>query len=117
MSRIERINQQIKREVGDMLEKEIQDPRVRFVTITGVEVSRDLQYAKISFTVLGDHQKAEIALEGLNQAKGFIRRMIGQRVRMRYTPEPRFVFDQSVEYAARIEQKLEEIKNEDRKNN
>lgn len=112
MSRMDRINETMKREIGLIVTAEVKDPRLEFVTITQVEVTRDLQHARIFFSVLGDQQKIVRAQEGLNSAKGFIRRLIGQRIRMRFTPDIEFVYDRSLEYSARIEKTLEEIRHE-----
>jgi len=104
MSRIDRINEMVKREISVMLLEEIRDPRIKFVTVTRVDVSKDLQHAKVFYSVLGhDHKAAE---EALQNAKGFIRRLVGQRVVMRYTPEIDFIFDKSIEYSDRIEKTL-----------
>lgn len=110
MDRINKVNQAIKREVSDILNTELQDPRFRFVTITAAEVSRDLQYAKIFYSVLGDEQKAIQAQEALNSASGHVRKLVGQRVRMRYTPQIEFIFDRSIEHSIRIENAIERIK-------
>jgi len=112
MDRISKINEQVKREIGLILQQEMQDPRLQFVTITGVEVSKDLQHAKVYFSALGDHEQAEKAQDSLNNARGLIRRMLAQRLQLRYTPEITFFFDKSIEYGARIDQALEEMHNE-----
>ena len=110
MVRIERVNQLMKREVSSMIQRDIQDPRLEFVTITNVVVSKDLRYAKISFSVLGPGERIRAAQDALDGARGFVRKLVGQRVRMRYTPEIEFVYDRSLEYSARIEEALNEIK-------
>ena len=112
MARIDRINQTMKREISSILQAEVKDPRLQFVTINQVEVSRDLQHARVYFSILGDPSQTEKVEEGLNSARGFVRKLVGQRVRMRYTPEIEFVFDRSVEYGARIEETLEDIRSE-----
>ena len=112
MDRMDRINQAIKEEISNIVQREVKDPRLGFVTITQTEVSRDLQHARIYFSVLGEKEKVDAAQEGLDSARGFIRKLIGQRVRMRFTPEIEFVFDRSIEYGIRIEEALAEIKNE-----
>ena len=112
MGRMDKINEAMRREIGEIILKEIKDPRLEFVSITQVNVSRDLQHARVFFSSLGDQGRALKALEGLNSAKGFIRKLVGQRVRMRFTPDIEFVHDRSLEYSARIEQTLEEIRHE-----
>ena len=117
MPRIERINQQMKREISFILQRELGDPRFQFVTIISVDVSRDLRYAKVRFSVLGKPEQAKIAEAGLNHARGAIRKLVGQRISMRYTPELDFIYDQSLEYSASIDEALEGIRNELQKNN
>ncbi|OGX09060.1 MAG: ribosome-binding factor A [Omnitrophica WOR_2 bacterium GWA2_47_8] len=112
MDRIEKVNEQMKREISHILQADLKDPRVQLSTITQVVVSRDLRHAKVSFSVLGDAKKVREAQESLNKARGYIRKLIGERINLRYTPEIDFVYDKSIEYSARIEQALEEIKNE-----
>ena len=112
MDRIARINQAIKEEVSQIIQREVKDPRLGFVTITQVEVSRDLQHAKVYFSVLGDAVKIDDVQHGLDSARGFIRKLIGQRIRMRYTPEISFYYEQSLEYGMRIEKAIERIKDE-----
>lgn len=109
---MEKVNQQIKREIGNMIQYgEIKDPRLTFVTITYVECSKDLQHARVGFSVLSNNRKEiQNVQEGLSSARGFVRKLIGQRVRLRYTPEIVFVHDDSLAYSSRIDQTLEEIK-------
>ena len=115
MDRIDRINETMKREISTIVHMELKDPRLQFVTITRVDVTRDLQHARVSFSVLGNTLAVEKALTGLNSAKGLIRKFIGERIRMRFTPEIEFLHDRSLEYSARIEQALEEIRHEPKK--
>ncbi len=98
----------VKREISLMLIEDIRDPRLKFVTITDVEVTKDLQQAKVFYSYLGtDRAGVEEALE---KARGFVRRLVGQRVVMRYTPEIQFFYDKRIEMSDRIEQTLAEIK-------
>ncbi len=110
--RIERINQMMKREISNILLSEIRDPRVSFVTVTHVDVTKDLRYARVSFSIIGDAQKLAEAQAGLNHASGYIRKLIGQRVRLRFIPEIEFLYDQSLEYSDRIEKTLQDIQRE-----
>ena len=107
--RMERVNQQLKRKISDIIQKEIDDPRLSFVTILAVDTSRDLRQAKVYFSALGTKEQLKTVKNGLESARGFIRKLIGERVVMRYTPELIFVYDQSIEYGDRIEQTLKEI--------
>ena len=116
MSRIERINQAFKKEISNIIQNELKDPRLGFITVTKVEVGRDLHYAKVSYSVLGDKIQIQKAGKGLKSAAGFIRKLIAERIKMRYTPELSFKFDNSVEYSVRIFEQLERIKNESKNN-
>lgn len=102
----------MKEEIGDIVLNELKDPRLSFVTILEVIVSRDLQHAKVYYSVLGNQDQIKKAKEGLSSARGFVRKLIGQRMRMRYTPDIEFIFDSSLEYSARIEETLKEIHHE-----
>ncbi len=112
MERMDRVNQQFKREVSQIIHRDLADPRLRFVTVTRADVSRDLQNAKIYFTALGDEQQVQEAQKGLESARGMIRRLIGQRIKMRYTPDIAFAYDKSVGFQSSIEETIAEIKNE-----
>ncbi|MBN1870721.1 MAG: 30S ribosome-binding factor RbfA [Candidatus Omnitrophica bacterium] len=112
MGRIERINQQVKREIGRILLQEMADPRLQFVTIMDADVSRDLQNARIRYSVLGKESEIQSAKKGLEGAKGMIRRLLGQSMNMRHTPDLIFIYDQSIEISARIEETLQEIHDE-----
>jgi ribosome-binding factor A len=110
--RIEKVNSSIKRELANIiLLGEIHDPRISFVTIINVDVSKDLQYAKVRFSVLADTpEKIKTAIAGFESCRGYIRKLISQRVALRYTPEFHFIYDKSVKHAADVDKVLEEIK-------
>ncbi len=110
--RIDRVNQLVKRELGNMiLFGELNDPRVKLVTIVSVDVSKDLQHARVRFSVLSDDPVViKNAKEGLDSAKGFVRKTIASKIVLRYTPEFQFFFDKGISHAAHIDAKLEEIK-------
>ncbi len=110
MSRIERVNQTVKKELSDIVQTEVRDPRLGFVTITRVEVSKDLQHAKVFFTVLGQESQIKETQKGLSRASGYIRRLVGQRVRLRYIPQLNFIFDQSLEDRLRLEKVMQDIR-------
>ncbi|MGM8364095.1 30S ribosome-binding factor RbfA [Virgibacillus sp. W0181] len=107
--RANRIAEQMKKEIGDILNRKIKDPRVGFVTITDVEVTGDLQQAKVFISVLGDEEEKKESLIGLAKANGFIRAEIGNRIRLRKTPELFFEIDESIEYGNRIETLLRDL--------
>lgn len=108
--RSNRVGEQIKKELGDILQRELKDPRIGFVTVTGVEVTGDLQQATIYISVMGSDEEREGSLRGLEKAKGFIRSEIGKRIRLRHTPELLFKQDESIQYGNRIEKLLKEVK-------
>lgn len=107
--RANRVAEQMKKELGDILTRKIKDPRVGFVTVTDVEVSGDLQQAKVFVSVLGDEKKKQDSLMGLTKAKGFIRSEIGSRIRLRKTPELTFEFDEAFEYGNKIDTILRDL--------
>ena len=112
MARIEKINAQVKREISSMLLLgDIKDPRLKFVTITEADVTKDLRQARVKFSVLDTSAKnIERVQEGLDSARGIVRRLIGERVRMRYTPEINFIYDRTLEFSDKIDRTLAEIK-------
>jgi ribosome-binding factor A len=109
--RANRVAEQMKKELGDILTRKIKDPRVGFVTVTDVEVTGDLQQAKVFVSILGNEQEKHDSLLGLAKAKGFIRSEIGNRIRLRKTPELIFEFDEAHEYGNRIETLLRDLRN------
>ena len=117
MARVDKINQQLKREISVLIQQELSDPRLHLVTIISAYISRDLKSAKIYFSVLGDAKLVEQAQNGLDAASGLLRRYIGQTMKLRFTPELSFVYDRTIEVSAKIESTLKEIKDEFKKNN
>ncbi len=113
MGRIERINQTLKREVSEIIHRELTDPRLEFVTITAAQVTRDLQHAKVYYSVLGPAEKTAGVQEAFEKAKGYVRKLVGERVKMRYTPELNFIFDTTFEYSLRVEDELKKINGDD----
>ena len=111
--RANRVAEQMKKEIGDILNRKIKDPRVGFVTITDVEVTGDLQQATIYLTILGSEDEKEATLKGLTKAKGFIRSEIGHRIRLRKTPELFFEIDHTIETGNRIEKLIRDLHESD----
>jgi ribosome-binding factor A len=107
--RANRVAEQMKKELGEILTRKIKDPRIGFVTVTDVEVTGDLQQAKVFISVLGEEKEKQDTLLGLSKAKGFIRSEIGQRIRLRKTPELVFEFDEALEHGNRIETILRDL--------
>lgn len=108
-SRPDRIADQIRAELGWLLAREVHDPGVGFVTITRVQVSPDLQQARVYYTALGDDLARRSSARALERAAPFLRRHIGSRLRLRRVPELKFLFDESVAGQDRIEQLLRDI--------
>lgn len=111
--RVSRVGEQIKKELSQILQMELKDPRVGFVTVTGVEVTNDLSQARVYISVMGDDARKEETLRALDKAQGFLRSELGRRIRLRQIPELLFKFDTSIEYGSRIEQLLQEINREE----
>jgi ribosome-binding factor A len=108
--RPEKVAHLMRREVADILETKLRDPRLgRTVTVTDVEVTHDLSFAKIFVTVLGDEAERKSTLEALAHATGFVRREIGQRLKLREVPEIRFLYDDSLDKGGRVEALLRRI--------
>lgn len=106
--KIERLNHAFQEEISMILMTEIKDEDIKFVTITGVDTTNDLSYAKIYFTVL-DEEKKKTTLEALNGAASFIRGKLAERVEIRHTPELKFIYDDSIEYGEHIEKIIDKI--------
>lgn len=99
--RMERVSELIRETVGDILVK-VKDPRIGFVTVTDVEISPDLNYAKIFVSILGTEEERKNSLAGLDAASGFIGREVGKQVHLRKIPKLSFRFDPGIERGARI---------------
>lgn len=108
--RTQRVAEQMKKEVADIVRTSIKDPRVGFATITDVEVAGDLQHAKVYVSVLGDEEKKRHTLDALTRSAGFIRGEVSRRLRMRVTPEIGFILDESGAYSTHIESVLRQLK-------
>jgi ribosome-binding factor A len=112
-TRQQRIQEMLVHEVSDILRREVKDPRIGFVTVTGAEVSPDLRHARVFITILGSEVQQREGLQGLQSARRFIRREFGNRADLRVTPEIEFRLDTSIAQGARIFDLLEQAKRED----
>jgi ribosome-binding factor A len=112
-SRASRVSDLVKREVADLLMRRVKDPRVKAITITGVDVSKDLRYAKVYFSLIGDEKDIRLAQAGLDSAKGFIKREIGLRLELKHVPDIVFKHDPSLEEGSRMEKLLQKIKEDE----
>ena len=108
--RLDRVNQLIKEEIGTLLQRELKDPRLGFVTVTEVETSKDLRMAKVFVSVLGDEKQWAGSLAALASARGFVRNWLRQHLDLRVTPEIDFRPDRSMEHAARIQSLLKKVR-------
>lgn len=116
-SRTERVAQQVQQEIAMILQRDFKDPRVGWVTVSAVEVSKDLAYVKVFVTLLGqEDQKDKIdeTIEILNKAKGFFRSEIGKRMRLRIVPEVKFEYDNSLVTGIEMSRKVDEAINHDK---
>ena len=114
-SRVDRLSQHIKKEMAVILQREIKDPRLHsMITVSDVEVSRDLSHAKVFVTFLGmDDSKVEDNLKILNDASGYVRSLIGKRIQTRIVPHIRFAFDQSLNEGIRMASLVTSVRQED----
>ena len=105
-----RINEEVLRELSNILRGEIKDPRISpMCSVVAVEVSPDLQSAKAYISVLGDEAAQKSTMEGLKSSAGFIRRKLAENVNLRNTPEMTFILDQSIEYGVRMSRMIDEV--------
>ena len=112
--RAERVGEQMKKEIMDIVNNKVKDPRVGFITITDVDLTNDLSQAKVYLTVLGSEKKLMIRLKLLDKAKGFIKSELGSRMRLRIVPELFFEYDESIEYGNKIEKMIQDLHKQDR---
>ena len=108
-SRADRVSGLIQKILSELLKKNIRDPRLAMVTISSVKMSRDLKLARIYFTIYGDSEKSEAAVQGFESARGFIKRSLARRLNLRYMPDLKFFYDDSFEYGSHIDRLLEKI--------
>lgn len=110
--RVQRVNQLLREELSRLIRREMKDPRVELVTVTGVEVSGDLRHATVHVRTLRDDPPVEEAIAGLRSAEGFLRGKLGRELRIRRIPELTFEADRTLERARRIEALLDEVADE-----
>ncbi len=101
--RADRVAKQIQQEISSILDQGLRDPRVGFVTVTGVRLSDDLRNARVYVSIYGSDKEREDSLTGLRDAAGYLKRELGKRVKLRYTPSLAFQHDESLEHAQRLE--------------
>ena len=107
-ARLARIADQIQRELAELIREELRDPRVKLVTLTGVELSRDQSHAKIFFTTMGSEEEALACGDGLTRAAGFLRAGLARRLSTRTVPDLHFTYDASIERGVRLSRLIDE---------
>ena len=116
MSRMDKINRQMQREISTIIHQDLGDSSLKFVTITHVHVSKDLRHARVYFSILGDNHRLDTILKKLAKAAGSIRKLVAGHMVMRNTPQLVFIYDESILLSARIEETLQELKNDPEEN-
>ncbi len=111
--RQDRVGALIQRELSEIIQRSVKDPRVAFCTVTQASVSPDLKYVDVKVSVIGDEEQKSKTLAGLKSAAGFLRREIGNRLTLRYSPELRFAIDESADYLFKIDGLLKSVTTED----
>lgn len=102
----------MRQEISKIVQNEMKDPRLGFITITGVEITRDLRHAKVFFSTLGEMKDKRLALKALVSARGFIKALVSEKVKLRYMPQIEFKIDEALDRGQRIHDILEKIKKE-----
>jgi len=105
-----RVQEAIRQEVSRIVQNEINDPRLGFTTITKVELTNDLRHARVYFSVLGEDKDKLLALKGLNSARGYIKGLLSDRIKLRFMPDIGFKIDEAMEHTKRIHDILDKIK-------
>lgn len=116
-SRARRVGEQLQRELAELIQREVKDPRVGFVTVSAVDVSKDMEHAKVYFSVLGEESEEalEASRKALERASGFLRRELGRRMKLRTIPTLRFVYDRSLSEGNRMSALIDEAVRQDRR--
>jgi ribosome-binding factor A len=113
--RIERVNTLIRREISELIQQELRDPRLdEFIAVTEVDTSPDLKYAKIYISTMSGQQEEEKILGVLNSAAGFLRTALANKINLRYTPELHFIWDNSIEHGDKILRLIDEVTKKDK---
>lgn len=107
--RSQRVSDLLREEIADIIMNKLKDPRVGFITVTGVDITEDLKLARVYISTLKEEER-DVTLEIINSAKGFIRTELSKRVRMKFIPSLTFLVDESLEYGDKIERLLKEIR-------
>ena len=111
MSRIDKVNHQIQRVISRIIQEEVDNPNLGMISIVKVETTSDLRHSKVYFSVFPD-DKAEQALDTLSTMKNFIKKLLGQQVKIKFLPDLEFIHDDSIKYSVDISKKIEDIQDE-----
>lgn len=109
MDRTKRMEIDLQREISFIINTKVKDPRIGFVTITGVELSQDYSWLNVFVSIMGEEEKIHDSMQGLNQCKGFIKKNLNERIKLRSMPKINFVYDNSVDRGIRITKILEKL--------
>lgn len=109
MGRDGHLEETLRRIIAQALDRDVEDPRVGYVTVSEVRLNRDRTVAQVFYTVLGDEEERSTSLAGLKRCRGYLRQIIGEQIRMRSVPELRFTYDDSLDRSFRIEETLDRI--------
>jgi len=113
-SRTGRVAEQIQRDLAELIQLEVKDPRVGLVTLTGVEVTQDYAHAKVYFTTMGSAEQVPLVQAGLERASGFLRSQLAHRMKLRIMPQLHFIYDSSVAEGVRLSQLIDEAVSADK---
>ena len=112
-NRVERVGEQIRRELADLIRNDMRDPDVGMASFTEVRVARDFAHARVFVTVLGDRVQCEQSIVALNRGAGFLRRELGRRLSLRTVPKLRFEYDESVRHGAALESLIDAVRRQE----
>lgn len=115
-ARTHRVGELIKEELSEIIQREVKDPRVGLMTITGVDVSPDLRHAIVFVSVLGSKKDKEGTLKGLQSSSGFLRKELAKRIRLKYFPDLKFEIDPSIEAGMKIDKIIRKLHKKEEKN-
>lgn len=113
--RARRLGELLKQEISQIIQREVKDPRIGFISLTDVEVSGDLRHAKVFVSIYGSEEEKKETMQGLKQATGFIRKLIGNRITTYHTPELLFRYDDSIEHGVYISKLIKKVRAEEKK--
>lgn len=111
-----RLNQQesrVKKIISHLLQNEVKDPRVGFVSVTGIDLTKDLSECKVYVSMLGNDQEIEETMKALRSASGYLRKQVASRAKLRRTPALDFIYDESLSYGSKIDKILKEVKKDE----